>query len=225
MPYQLRSSSTRSSITAQVRLGPVKVSAVCPRLRECIAFASSDDERAGIGCVLESTSDRSIRVSVIVNGGAAQFSDIREGDVLESINGQQLGQGVTVEACSEYIRGPAGSYVQVRTRMRLKCVLLAISLDPACLTRGEHTSLASADRTGSVSKSASSERQFPEARLRFWVPCSRALALWPRTRGPPPSCTMRLPLCCCCRSLIRRVPKAALRWSSVGVYAALFAFC
>lgn len=78
--------------------------------------------------MLESTSDRSIRVSVIVNGGAAQLSDIREGDLLESINGQQLGQGATVEACSEYIRGPAGSYVQVRTRMRLKYVLVAMAL-------------------------------------------------------------------------------------------------
>jgi C-terminal processing protease CtpA/Prc len=65
--------------------------------------------------MLEDTIDGHIRVSAIIKGGAAQQSDIREGDVIESINGHRLGQGTSVQACTGLIRGPAGSHIEVRS--------------------------------------------------------------------------------------------------------------
>ena len=69
--------------------------------------------------MLEGTPDGRIRVSAIINGGAAQRSDIREGDVIEIINGQRLEQRSSVEACSGFIRGPAGSYIEVHSCPKL----------------------------------------------------------------------------------------------------------
>lgn len=130
--------------------------------------------------MLESTADRQIKISVVVNGGAAQRSGIMEGDVIESIDGQPLGLVSNVESCSEYIRGPAGSYIQVHTSASTPiCTscLTSNAMNPYLPALRMRPSLASAHRAVSDTSSASSENQFLEALLKSWVPCSRALVL------------------------------------------------
>jgi len=75
-----------------------------------------EHHRAGIGCMLESTDWGEVHVSVVVAGGAAHQSGLREGDVIESIDGQRLQPRGGVEQVSSLIRGPSGSYVELDLR-------------------------------------------------------------------------------------------------------------
>lgn len=79
-----------------------------------------EHHRAGIGCMLESTGNGEVHVSVVVPGGAAHANGLQEGDVIESIDGQRLRPGRGgVEQLSSLIRGPSGSYVEVGARFAL----------------------------------------------------------------------------------------------------------
>jgi C-terminal processing protease CtpA/Prc len=75
-----------------------------------------EHQRAGIGCMLESTGNGELHVSVVVPGGAAHASGLQEGDLIEGIDGHRLRPGKGgVEQLSSLIRGPSGSYVEVCT--------------------------------------------------------------------------------------------------------------
>ena len=69
---------------------------------------------------------------MIMKGGAAQ-QGLHEGDIIESIDGHVMARGAGVDHCSSYIRGAAGSYIEVGSIAMLytvnmsfpfKCVLI-----------------------------------------------------------------------------------------------------
>ena len=66
--------------------------------------------------MLESTSAGEVQVSTIIRGGSAHESGLREGDVIESIDGQNMLRNGGVERGSSLIRGSSGSFVNLGLR-------------------------------------------------------------------------------------------------------------
>jgi C-terminal processing protease CtpA/Prc len=72
--------------------------------------------RAGIGCMLESDAEGEIVITVVVAGGAAAHAGMKEGDVIESIDGENMLRTGGVERVSSLIRGSSGSFVDLGLR-------------------------------------------------------------------------------------------------------------
>lgn len=66
--------------------------------------------------MLESTSAGEVRVSTIIRGGSAHENSLREGDVIESVDDEQMIRNGGVERVSCFIRGPSGSFVTLGLR-------------------------------------------------------------------------------------------------------------
>jgi carboxyl-terminal processing protease len=88
-----------------------KYSALIPAKSQSGPSAGLEEQIVGIGVELK-THAQGVLVTDLIAGGPAAGAGLRKGDIITSVNNQQLG-GMSLNQAAEYIGGPMGTTVRV----------------------------------------------------------------------------------------------------------------